>query len=137
MDKLLFHRNPLGTPPPAGRLPILERLIAAYKLWHEFLPHLPKDARYTLSEKIDVLFIETTELIFVAGYLDKSQKLPYLQKAAGKLDLLKFFLQILWEIKALDNKKYIALSEQLDEIGRMLGGWLRQFLGQNQSAGHH
>jgi len=39
--------------------------------------------------------------------------------------LLKFFLRISWEIKAVDNKKYIALSERLDEIGKMLGGWIK------------
>jgi len=37
--------------------------------------------------------------------------------------VLKFFLQIAWEIKALENKKYIALSEKLNEVGKMLGGW--------------
>lgn len=30
---------------------------------------------------------------------------------------------ILWETKSLDNKKYIALSVTLDEIGKNLGGW--------------
>lgn len=30
---------------------------------------------------------------------------------------------ILWETKSLDTKKYIALSEILDEVGKMLGGW--------------
>lgn len=30
---------------------------------------------------------------------------------------------ILWETKSLDNKKYIALSEKLSKIGKMLGGW--------------
>jgi len=30
---------------------------------------------------------------------------------------------ILWEAKSLDTKKYIALSEVVDEIGKMLGGW--------------
>jgi len=48
------------------------------------------------------------------------------QKSSAKLDVLKLFLRVAWEIKALDNKKYIALSEKLDEIGRMLGGWLKQ-----------
>jgi len=51
--------------------------------------------------------------------------LPLLQKAGIKLDTLKFILQISWEIKALDNKKYIILSEHLNEIGKMLGGWIR------------
>lgn len=62
----------------------------------------------------------------MAGFLDKNQKLPYVQKAIIKLDLLKFFLQVAWEIKALDNKKFILLSEKLNEIGKMLGGWNRQ-----------
>lgn len=49
-----------------------------------------------------------------------------MQKAAAKLDLAKFFLQLLWEIGALDNKKFIVLSEKLYEIGKMFGGWVRQ-----------
>lgn len=42
------------------------------------------------------------------------------------MDLLKFFLQIAWELKALDNKKYLALSAPLIEVGKMLGGWRKQ-----------
>lgn len=59
---------------------------------------------------------------------------PIIQRAATKLDIAKFFLQIAWEIKALDNKKYLLLSEQLGEIGRMLGGWLRQLIQRNEPA---
>ena len=66
------------------------------------------------------------EFIYLASRANKDQKLPFLQKASAKLDLLKFFLQIIWEIKSLDNKKYLSLSEILNEIGRMLGGWSRQ-----------
>ena len=90
------------------------------------MPHIPKDARYTLGGKIDSSLIETIEAIFVASFLAREKKLPYVERAAMKLDLAKFFLQIAWEIKALDNKKYVLISEQLSEIGRMLGGWLRQ-----------
>jgi len=64
-------------------------------------------------------------LLFVASYLGKQEKLPYLQKAIRKLDVLKFFFYVSWEINALDNKKYAAISEHLNEIGRMLGGWIR------------
>ncbi|MDO8676303.1 MAG: diversity-generating retroelement protein Avd [Candidatus Azambacteria bacterium] len=106
-------------------MPIIQRFIAVYKLWDEFVTHFPKKSKYTLGEKIDSLFIDTIELLFTASYLNKEQKLPYLQKASGKLDLLKFFLQIAWELKAIDNQKYIVLSKQLDEIGKMLGGWTR------------
>ena len=131
MAELNPHINTLqGSPTPRRNLPILQHLIRAYKLWHEFLPHIPKDARYTLGTKIDTSLIETIEATFVASFLTRDKKLPYVQRAATKLDLAKFFLQVLWEIKALDNKKYAAISEQLNEVGRMLGGWLRQITSQ-------
>jgi len=108
--------------PPLRNLPIIQKLISAYKLWQEFLTHFPKTSR-SLGFKIDNLFLEITELFFIAGYLNKEQKTRYLNRASIKFDLLKFFMQMSWEIKILDNKKYIVLSEKLSEIGKMLGGW--------------
>ena len=128
MSQLNFHKNSTFSTPPQQNPIIIHKLVATYKIWHEFLPHFSKTSRYTLGIKIDRLFIETTEYIFIASRMSKDQKLPYLQKASAKLDMLKFFLQISWEIKSLDNKKYIILSEHLDEIGKMLGGWQKQFL---------
>jgi len=78
-----------------------------------------------LGSKIDSLFLETIEQIIRASYSDKMEKLAFLKAASTKLDLLKFFLQLAWEIKSLDNKKYILLSEKLNEIGKMLGGWIK------------
>jgi len=78
-----------------------------------------------LGSKIDSLFVETIESVIKALHLSRGEKLLCLTQGSVKLDLLKFFLQLAWEIKALDNKKYIRLSEKLDEIGKMLGGWIK------------
>lgn len=121
-------------PPPRSNLPIIQHLVAAYKVWHEFLPHVPKDARYSLGLKVDTLFVGVLESIFIASYLQKEQKLPYLKQATKRLDLVKFFLQVMWEIRALDNKKYVVLSEKLDGVGKMLGGWIRQIGKQNPAS---
>jgi hypothetical protein len=128
MSQLNFHNSSTFRTPPPTNLSLIQKLLATYKLWHEFLPHFSKTSRYTLGIKIDALFIETTEFIFIASRLSKDQKIPFVQKANAKLDLLKFFLQMSWEIKSLDNKKYIILSEHLEEIGKMLGGWQKQLL---------
>lgn len=102
-------------------------MISCYKLWHELKIHIKKSSKYTLGEKIDAAFIETLELVFIAQYLQKNQKLPTLQKANTKFDTLKFFLSVLWEVKDIETKHYAMLSEKLAIIGRMLGGWLRRF----------
>lgn len=48
---------------------------------------------------------------------------------------MKFFLQVSWEIKALDNKKFINIAEKFVEIGKMLGGWNKQLSRENPAFG--
>ena len=133
MNQLPFHndnsnRNTQGSAPPRRSfdLPILQKLIAVYKQWQSFIHHLPKQTRYTLGEKIDILFIEVFELIVTARYLPQNKKSSIIEQASLKLDVLKFLLEVSWEIKNLDTKKYILLSKSLDEIGKILGGWKKQ-----------
>lgn len=84
--------------------------------------------------RIDHLFIETLEAVATAAFLSSNEKLPYVKHAARKLDTLKILLLILWETKSFDDKKYIALSEKLSEVGRMLGGWQGQLLKKQNSS---
>lgn len=87
---------------------------------------MPKLSRFTLGAKIDILFIETVEYILLAGYAPKHQKLAIIKRASTKLDALKFFLKLAWEMDALENKPYLATTAPLAEGGRMLGGWQKQ-----------
>ena len=112
-------------PPPQRILPIIEHCVAVYKLWQGYRNDFPKASRYTLADRIDVIFIQILELLFVASYQNKTDKLPTISGAVRKTDILKFLLRIAWEVRALDDKKYTALSEKSDELGRMIGGWKR------------
>lgn len=107
---------------------MLQKLTDAYKLWHNLLPHIPRLTRYSLGEKINLLFIELSELILTAGYTSKEHKAVIVQKASVKLDTLKFFLQVAWELKAIETKQFSALSAPLAEVGKMLGGWKKQLI---------
>ncbi|OGN01518.1 MAG: hypothetical protein A3B91_00070 [Candidatus Yanofskybacteria bacterium RIFCSPHIGHO2_02_FULL_41_29] len=107
-------------------MPIIQKIIVAYKLWHGYFIRLEKINRYALGLKIDSLFIETLGYLFIAVHKNHEQKGFYLTKASDSFDMLKFILQIAWEIEILDVKRYIALSNNLNEIGKMLGGWQKQ-----------
>lgn len=65
-------------------------------------------------------------MISSASFVKKEEKTPYLRTAIRKLDTLKILLLVLWETRSIDTKKYELISLPLDEIGRMLGGWLGQ-----------
>jgi len=100
-------------------------------IWFEYYKNLDKTHKYTLGQKIDTLFIEIIEAISIATFLDKKEKQPWVRFGIRKLDTIKVLLMILWETKSLDDKKYIHLSEPLEEIGKMLGGWNGQLTKQN------
>jgi len=109
-----------------------------YLVWFQYYQILPKAHRYSLGQRIDSLFIEIIELVTTASFLLRDEKLPFVRMALRKADTLKILLQVLWEAKSLDNKKYIELSEKLIEIGKMLGGWSGQLAKQtpaNKNAG--
>ncbi len=118
------------TPPPRKFqekfLPILQKVKSVYVFWYSIYHTIPKTHRYTLAIKIDNLFIEIIEMISSASFVKKEEKTPYLRTAIRKLDTLKILLLVLWETRSVDTKKYELISLPLDEIGRMLGGWLGQ-----------
>lgn len=87
-----------------------------------------------MGHRIDTLFIESLEAVTTAAFLSQEEKIPFILISIRKLDTLKLLLLILWETKSLYNTKYIALSMQLDEVGRMLGGWRGQLQKQNSLA---
>lgn len=113
---------------------MLEKAAAAYARWHGALQHFPRLSRYTLGTKIDLLFSDLLECILLASYAGKDQKRGFILRASSKLDLLKFFLQLAWELKVLDNKKYLGISAPLTEVGKMLGGWQRQVVRETPGA---
>ena len=126
--KQILNRNDILIIVRQPYLPVIEHAAKVYKDWYQFRDHLPKKFRYAIGNKIDSLFIEILELLFIASYQNIESKLPTIETVIKKTDILKFFLRIAWDIRALDDKKYILLSEQIQELGRMVGGWKKQLL---------
>ena len=103
-------------------------------LWFNYYRDLPKIHRHTLGQRIDEHFISVIEAISQASFHPKNEKQPYVKLAIRKIDTLKILLMVLWESKSLPDKKYIAISTKIDEIGKMLGGWNGQLIKQNSPA---
>jgi hypothetical protein len=110
-----------------GKLvPVIIKLKNTYGMWQEYVKHFPKSNRYTLGSKIDEVFLNAIEYTFLASYASKIEKLSLVDRAISRTDLIKLLLMLAWEIKALDTNKYTQISLELDEIGKMLGGWKKQ-----------
>lgn len=94
-------------------------------MWQDYYDLFPKPTKFSLGVKIDTVFVELIEAVFLARYSKGEQKRLSINTAGAKLNLLQFLIQIAWEIKALDAKKFSTLVSPLNEIGNMIGGWQR------------
>lgn len=106
-------------------IPVFAKAYDLYKLFYGYLPTFPKKDRYTLGLKCESTLLEVLEAIIMASSLTKPEKLPVLKRASTKLDVLKVLFRLAKDLRILDNKKYLVLEEYLQEIGRMLGGWIK------------
>ncbi len=106
-------------------VPIIQKTYDFYREFYKLIPQIPKIDRHTLAQKIEKTCLDMLELLICASRKEKSSKLRLLDQAATKLDLLKLFLRLGEETKAIPSKRYLDLSKMLQEIGRMLGGWIR------------
>ena len=103
----------------------MHKICEFYKLFHEFLKLFPKDEKYSLGGKIEITALEILELSMKTVYAQKPEKTNFLREIDGKVNLLKILVRLAQEINVLDSKKYISLQERLQEIGKMVGGWMR------------
>ncbi len=106
-------------------IPISKKIYGLYRNFYGFRNSIPKQDRYTLWQKCENILLETLENILLASQMSKKEKLPVLEKASLQLNLFRIFVRLAKEVKAIDNKKYVLLQENTDEVGRMLGGWIK------------
>ena len=106
-------------------IPIFKKSYDLYKEFYGLRLSVPKQDRYTLWQKCENLLIEVLEGILFASQQPKTDKLSTLENTSVKLNFLRICVRLMKDIKAIDEKKYILIEASLDEIGRMLGGWLK------------
>ena len=114
-----------------NEIPIIQKTYDFYRELYLVVEKMPKKDKYSLGERLQKTTLDLLELIITASFLERVTKSAYLEKSSIKLDLLKILIRLTHEIKAIDNKKYLLLEEKLQEIGKMLGGWIRSIKAPN------
>lgn len=106
-------------------IPIFKKSYDLYRALHEYRRLVPKQDRFSIFERVDITMLDIIEGILLASSQQKTTKLPTLERVSLKLNMLRIFIRLMKDTRALDPKKYVALEGAIDEIGRMLGGWIR------------
>lgn len=104
--------------------PIVQKVYDFYRELYLAMEKMPKKDKYTIGQKLNNTTLDLLEMLIAASNT-RNEKLALLDQASVKLDFLKLIIRLSEAIKAIDQKKYLKLESFLQEIGKMLGGWIR------------
>lgn len=106
-------------------IPIFKKSYDLYKTFYSYRKTVNKQDRHTIWQKSENIILGIIEDILLASQQFKTQKLPILENLSLKINFIKVFLRLSKDLKIIDNNKYIILQEDIDEIGKMTGGWIK------------
>ncbi|NQT91141.1 MAG: diversity-generating retroelement protein Avd [Lentisphaerae bacterium] len=101
-------------------------VLAAYDLVLKLYPTVkafPKSQQYMLGRRIEDAALEILLGLVVANTArDKRRHLPVVDR---EIEKLRFLVRLAFDLKFISLKRYGQLAGRVDEIGRMLGGWIK------------
>lgn len=106
---------------------IRQKCEAMIAYGHAAVRHFPKMERHVLGAEIRTTMWAVLRLIVVCN--KRYHKKTTLQDLDAELDLLRSQIRVAQSMGYLDFKKYEYWSKLNDELGRMLGGWIKAIAG--------
>jgi hypothetical protein len=83
----------------------------------------PRQHRFVLGERIERNLYDLLETLVKAKYI--RERLPLLRQANLTLEVLRFQVRLAKDLQYLKTVSYGFTAKAIDEIGRLVGGWLK------------
>jgi hypothetical protein len=105
-------------------IPIVQRAYDFAVALYGYVNRFPRAQKPLLGRELFGLGVRLIVALVTANR--RRDKVPELEASSGTVDALRITLRLSMRLSVLSHNGYEALSQDLDEIGRMLGGWLKQ-----------
>lgn len=93
-------------------------------VWFELeLSKFPKAQRFRLALRIEESILRFYDLVLRASHARKQGAL--LQEADLELERLRMLVRAAQTLQAMNFKQYETASKKINEVGKLLGGWLK------------
>ena len=84
---------------------------------------LEKSYQFLLGDRLQTLALDVQESLIEATYAKSPT--THLQNCNLRLEKLRFLLRLCMDLRYLDLGRYEFSARAIDEIGRLVGGWLK------------
>jgi len=105
-------------------VPLAHKPYEFYKKIYLFSSKIQKRDKFGIYLKIENLFLEIIDLIITAALQGRSEKLPTLNSARIKIEVMKRLIRLTGDLSIIENKKYLELESDLQEISKDTTNWI-------------
>ena len=88
--------------------------------------HFPRVYRHTVTQRLMNAALDCQEAVFTAQSTRAARRNAALQDADAALNRLRLYLRLAHQWRWLNDGQYTHVSTQVAEIGKLLGGWIKQ-----------
>ncbi|MDQ7036979.1 MAG: diversity-generating retroelement protein Avd [Anaerolineae bacterium] len=84
----------------------------------------PREERFRLAQRIEQVFFTYHESLLYAAKTNETKH--YLRKADAELEMIRTYFRFALELSYTTSDQYQYIADQVTEIGRLLGAWLKK-----------
>jgi hypothetical protein len=103
--------------------PALEAMYQ-FLLWRvPAIDKFPRNQKFVLGDRIETAALDVLDALIAATYTRARDN--KLSDANLGLERLRFFMRLSCELRLIDNRRYEHAARSIDEVGRLVGGWVK------------
>lgn len=104
-------------------LPLFLKTYDFIKIVYRIVGQFRKEYKYTLGKELEEIIWRVLDEIITANSLPDEQKGIYIAKISLLFDKFKIRFRFAFELGLMNDKKFAFAQKQIEEIGKMIGGW--------------
>ena len=103
--------------------PALEAHFQFMKWLVPTVEKFPRSQKFLLGDRIQTTALDVLDALIEATYT--RDRRPHLTRANLGLEKLRFHVRLAADLQCLDRRRYEYAARELNEIGRLVGGWVK------------
>ena len=117
------------TKPVENKLLIYQKYVDLIDYGYNLLIKYPKIEKYALTTQIrNSMYTSLKYILYANKITNKYNKLEILNKLDAEIAMQSYYIRFSYKKKYISHNNYYEWSKRIEEIGRILGGWIKACL---------
>jgi hypothetical protein len=128
----MSNSSPDSARKPASASGEMVIFTQTYDLLTWLLPHcdhFPRSQRFAVTKRLEDAMLDFQEALYEANARSGPVRMQHLQAADADLNKLRLYLRLARQWDWLSSGQYEHASRMVADIGKLMGGWIRQTKG--------